>query len=178
MGELLLSIGGTYFILAFFLGYIWVPLGFLFTLLNIVDECFRKARTYDSEEPVRQPVPSPIKVWMALHCCLTVVPIATVLVSIYSLANRAKSIIGYGPQPMVDDPRLIARGHEDFAQLYDLVGEIYSYAGLAMMTWPVLMLALWRLYTRDQKYALLLAYMAMGLLLRFDPNGCMLWYMD
>lgn len=112
--------------------------------------------------------------------CLTWLPPAILLASLFALAWRGMLVLGHWPEPFMDDPKHICGGDAIYQMLYRWLDVATTAAGCLTTIWfaLVLHLAIRQLIPLRQFFQLHLTCALAWVLVVVEPGQRIAWWMD
>ena len=109
---------------------------------------------------------------------LAVLPPMVYLAALYGLAWCAFRATGHFPQPMINDPKLLARDDAAYQQMYHVVNYTEAFAGAGVWAWGALLLHLRRRLTLKDWALLVGLFVAAWLVFIVEPGRRFEWWLD
>lgn len=187
--EIFVAFGLGCVLLLSYVALIWFPSFIVSAIVQLVSGLFNRLRrrTLDAETPTTiqtssttgslRPHRSSARLSQGLHWLVTFSPVPLFL-ALSCLKWRAKTLIGYWPQAMVDDPKWIGQNDLLYQRFYDLTDLAFAFAGCSIVAWLVLFVALYSNYEPQQRRIIYQVYTSAWMLALVGTGNGIEWYMD
>ncbi len=109
---------------------------------------------------------------------LTVLPPVLLLAGLYLLSWYGFRATNHWPQPMMNDPKLLAPNDAAYQKIFVVMEYVEAFATAFVWVWAALLLHLRRYLTRQTGVALFCLFLTAWLLFAIEPGRRFEWWID